>query len=235
MSEQKKGKHGRTGGKTYPRYSLEDLDEHVGLIASKTSRKPHDNVSFCMGIFNLKYNPTCQMKISALKQFGLIEKKEGNLAATELCVRIAARPDDDRAPFYREAFKNVTVFKQALETFSGRTATTSQIATYATDSIGIHLDNKDDFAAKLIESAKKAGLCKEDKEGYFFEPVTLADDEASPDTTKEEKEQGLKPSSPKKPTVDTSRTVTVEVKIDSTLDPETLEKYLEKMKKFGLI
>ncbi len=233
MSTQQKNKGGRKGGKIYPRHSLEMLDSHIELISSKASKTPYDRKSFCAGIFNLKHNNECKVRISSLKQFGLIEEKENKLTATDLCVRIAARSSTERSHFYEEAFRNVPLFKMAYETFSGTTVTAAQIATYAADTLGVHFDNRENFAIKLVESAKKAGLCKDDNDGYFFELVTLESIEAIPDATKEE-EQDKKPP-PKKLTVDTNRTVNIEVKIDSTLDPETLEKHLKKLKKFGLI
>jgi len=236
LSQEGKHKGGRKGGKTYPRYSLEELDKYIERVSSKASTKPLDHKSFCAGVFDIKHNPVCKTKISALKQFGLIEEKGNELLATQLCKQVGFRPKEERAPYYAEAFKKVDLFVLAAGTYGGKKATLAQLGTYAVETLGIHFDNKEGFATKLIDSAKIAGLCHEQDDGYVFSSIDSSEtQEREAEGTTEGGVQAPAKPPEQKTESRTGGRVNIELKIDSTVSPEQLEKYLQKLRDFGLI
>jgi hypothetical protein len=236
-SQKTSSSSGPKGGTRYPRYSLTELEPQLKLIASKTTTAALDYESFCMGVFGVGYKDVCQVKMSSLKQFGLVQYEKNQISATNLCRKIALRDDNEREVLFRKAFYNVNPFLRVLQTFSGRKSSASEIGTFAVETVKVHIDNKDDFVEKFIDSAKKAGLCADDQGMYRLQLIEMTEDTTDlqtniePETMDEQDTENGFPSTIKSK----HGNVKIEVKVDPTLDPEKLEKQLEKLRKYGLI
>ncbi len=87
-----------------------------------------------------------------------------------------------------------------------------------------------------MDSAKIAGLCAEQDDGYLF--VLIEPSEQQEKEIEETMESGTPVVAKlfkQKVEACTGGRVNIELKIDSTLDPEVLEKHLRKLRDFGLI
>jgi hypothetical protein len=231
---------GRKGGASFPRYDLKQLSKNFELVASKTSKKAMNEDDFCRGVLGISSGQACGYRVAALRHFGLLEKDQ--YKTTELCSEIAARPKTERSSYLVKAFMSCSVFKKTYNTCSGRVVKTSEIETYANRSLGVHLENTEEFAKIFMTSAIFAGLgtattggislIKVDGVSKQTESSQISDAENAQDTPVEE----VKPQPQESRQLDSDESKSaVQIKLDSTMDPEKLEKLLKILQKYDLI
>jgi hypothetical protein len=199
--------------------------------------------------------PTGEIKVSALKQFGLLEGTSKAYAASELARTIAASPQEDLLPLYSRAALSPTVFKSLFDTFHGDEVTTGKLRQRAAE-LNVHPDNLTSCVSNYVTSLALAGLAQVDGETIVHKPAvaeastTGAD---SPDTKETDKNggadlaQGENERNP--PAEDEAlageesqlnhgspRAIfNVNVNLDSSLDTEKLERQLALLKRYGAI
>lgn len=246
------GKRGKKGGTQFPRYSLEHLLPHLKNLASKTHTNAININQLNAGVFGLgAKSPTGKIKSSALKQFGLIAGDYSKLKGTELTSQITNSDGEERIKHLQKAFKNVSVFVNAMHTFQNSKTDRVKIGQYAVSTLKIHPDMKDDFVTILIESANAAGLCTIEGNSVSFytlstpdtdkdenEPADIDDDntdsENSSDTQQSENPTQTDLSSSNRKSGKVSN-INVNIDVDPSMDPEKLEKLLKLLKNYGAI
>jgi hypothetical protein len=216
----------------FPRYSLKLLDKYIVKVAEACSSKEMSREDFAQDVFGSGLKGPNEIRISALRQFGLLkEPTKGQLRATKLAVEIAAHPENKRTEPYMKALLKPKIIKDALLTFSGKKTTKEQIGIIATRDLGVHIKEKKAFIKILVESATIAGACKVDKEDVEFTGIdTKPDDDL--DVTDEHEGTGESDSELSKLL---AARVVVNIKLDSNLSPEILEAHLQKLRDFNLI
>jgi hypothetical protein len=97
------------------------------------------------------------VRISALKQYGLLAGESTGYLASPLAKRIAASPTDELIPLYRQAVLHAAVFRQIFETFHDDTVTRSKLKQRAAD-LNVHPDETDACVDLYISSLLTAEL-----------------------------------------------------------------------------
>ena len=222
----------KKGGTTFPRYDLGELLAYVKPIHSKTYNTTLNLEQVSLGVFNLKVSVAAKIKLSALRQFGLVDGRNSALSASKLCADIAVKSEDERLPCLQRAFFNVKPFEEVFKTFKGGETQKNKIAQYATSSLRVHPDNAPEFARIFVKSAFVAGLGEGDENSIKLRNTDAESATELPQNTnqnipqneKKEKSNYIKSDKPE-----------VTIQIDATLDPEKLKKQLDLLRQYGLI
>jgi hypothetical protein len=243
-------KGGRKGGTTFPRMSLKDALEYSRRLVSKTHTGPQQMDSISAGVLNAK-GGLGAVRLSALRQYGLLEgtSKDG-FQATELARKIAAAHQPDT--FLRQAALKPRVFQQLFETFHGDTVSTSKLRQRVSD-LKVHPDELDSCVTAFLESVivAKLGESSGDQIKLIAKPPLKEEDEQEftrdePDAEEtahaDDKNTGASGPGTDQITppagagsTQTKPGVTVNITVDSTMDPDKLAKQLELLKKFGAL
>jgi hypothetical protein len=194
------------------------------------------------------------VRASALKQFGLLEGGTEAYQATKLAKDLDAAPPDDQGPLLQQAFLNSKLFKQIFETYHGDTVTKAKIKQRA-QGLDVHPDSADNCVELFIDSAVAAGLgtlngdsielvkagsvapaAAETPEG---EGAALPEEPEAPEGAVAGASAGSKNSAATgtgEPAQRANKTgVTVTLNVDSSSDPDKLEKQLKLLRQFGVI
>jgi len=150
-------KGGRKGGSIFPRTSLADALGYARKLVSKThtGRQPAEVV--LSGVVGSKTDAG-RIRMSALKQYGLLEgDAKANYSASELAKRIAAAPEEEAIPLYRQAMLNPTVFRKLFETFHGDSVTKAKLKQRASD-LKVHPDSAAACIDLYVAGMTTAGL-----------------------------------------------------------------------------
>lgn len=237
MSTPKPEKPGRKGGTKYPHYSLKELQQDLMPLCSKTRPKPLSIPQIAAGIFKYSVGSVAaEIRISALRQFGLVEGKNAAIQATDVCLKAAAGSPEEKLSALRQAFLNAKPFRDAYETFRNQPTSKDKIASYAATSLEVHMDNKNDFAVKFVESAVLTELCTIQGDSITMGswiPQELTVEEGP------KREEKIMPQVPSPEAVKETKKmyggITILIQIDSALDSNKLEEHLKLLKKYGLI
>ena len=244
------GKRGKKGGTQFPRYSLKHLVSFLGTLMGKTHTSAINIEQLNAGVFNVSANsPKGKVKFSALKQFGLVEGDYKAINSTQLCSDIEMNDGESRIAALQRALKKVKPFEDALVTFQNSSIETVKIGQYASSTLKVHPDLREEFSKVFIESCETAQLCSIDGSTISFiqNPATIAEEENGSDD--EVDENGLDEN-----TVDTdldpeddnesprtfkkkqgNSNINVSIDVDPSMDPEKLEKLLKLLKNYGAI
>jgi hypothetical protein len=251
----KKLKGGRKGGTTFPRINLERALQYADKLVSKTHTGGLPESTILAGVFG-SAGPDGQVRASALKQYGLLEGDKMAYEATELAKAIDSALDEEKPALVQKSFLSSKLFQQIFETYQSDTVSRAKIRQRA-QALKVHPDSADECAGILMDSAVTAGIGTVTgdsitflKTGAVVAPsVAIDGDEASASELAEEPEtaqtddQGAvarvsksddaqeqaRPSGPSK------SMVTVNLTVDSSSDPDKLEKQLKLLKQFGLV
>lgn len=250
-----KGKRGKKGGTSFPRYSLAHLNQFLNDLASKTHTASITISQLNAGIFKVGANsPLGKVKCSALKQFGLLEGDYTKFKATELCSNITMSDGEEQKKLFEKAFCNVSVFTNALNTYQNSKIEKTKIAQYSVSTLKVHPDMKDEFVKILVYSAEMAGLCTIDGNTINFtnisQEVIPPINEQLHDENIEGKDTNAKIiveesdmndgesngsfSQANKKQGHVSN-INVNIDVDPSMDPEKLEKLLKLLKNYGAI
>jgi hypothetical protein len=248
-------KGGRKGGTTFPRINLEKALAYGDKLVSKTHTGPLAEATILAGVFGSS-GPDGQVRASALRQYGLLEGDKKAYKATELAQSINAAPPEEKIPLVQKAFLNSKLFQEIYATFQDDTVSRARIKQRA-QALKVHPDSADECVGVFVESAatsvlgtiegdsiklaKLGGLptAQVTQQETNEETGQIERDPEDEDTEEETQERGSQDDVDEDPEPQRAGRnkggVTVNLAVDSSSDPDKLEKQLKLLKKFGLL
>jgi hypothetical protein len=252
-------KGGRRGGTLFPKINLQKALEYSKKLVAKThvARQPADEI--LPGVFG-NSGPEGQVRASALKQFGLMEGDAKGYTSSKLARDIDAALPEERSALLHRAVKTSKAFDKIFDTFHGDTVSKAQIAKRGKE-LGVHPASADECAQIFIDSAITSGLGAASGEnlvlinaGAVVTPASAtsvadhpeagqgeehADEEEREEALPEEahQQQATRVSTPSRTQTDgmPNADVRVSLTVDSSSDPDKLERQLKLLKQFGLL
>lgn len=245
-------KGGRKGGTQFPQVSLEDAVEYAKKLVSKTHTGPQPASVILPGVFGAG-GGRGQVRVGALKQFGLLAGKPEAYRASDQAKSLSAAPPEEIQKHLQEVFLRAKVFKSLYDTFVTDTVSRAKIRQQAA-ALEVHPDSLEKATQLFIDGAVFAGLATPDGDNITIlrpdvptsstqplvvdedEPTEESGDEPDPtddsDDTPENPVDGAGAAAPKGP----ARAVaSVAFSVDSSMDTDKLEKQLKLLRKYGVI
>ena len=244
----KTSKGGSKGGTRFPRLDIAEALAYSKKLVSKTHNGPQPEQTILVGVFNNK-GPEGGVRASALKQYGLLEGDAKGYTASALARNIEAAVPDERPALVRKAFVTPKVFKQVYDMLQSETATRARVR-QAVITGEVHPDSADACVEYFINGAIYARLGSTTGDSIVLvsaasAPETAPDDRSEdPHETESEK---AKAAAEAKAAADatTGNTGTppsgnkpglaVSLNVDSSSDPDKLEKQLKLLREYGVI
>ena len=247
-------KGGRKGGTRFPNINLQKALEYAKKLVSKTHSGPQPEQTILVGVFNNK-GPVGGVRASALKQYGLMDGDAKGYAASELARDIEAAVPEQRPGLLQRAFLSSKVFKQVHDTLQSETASRARVRQVVINE-DVHPDLADACVTCFIEGAVHAGLGVIEGENIVLANAnTTASSAANPKDAEEIEAQetrqqyaatdGESRNSPNANEEAASHadqsgaareaSVRVNLTVDSSSDPEKLEKQLRLLRQYGLL
>jgi hypothetical protein len=243
-------KGGRRGGALFPRINLAKALEYSKKLVSKTHTGPQPESTILPGVFG-NTGSRGRIRASALKQFGLLEGPPTAYKAASLAKDIDASPDEEKNPLLQRAFLSCKLFKQIFETFIGDDVSKAKVE-QRVKGLGVHPDSAGECAQIFLDSAVTAHLGTINGDivtlvaagSLGFAPETDQEEaepknqEGDEEINQEEEEQEStdleSPAEPisKRPT---KTGVNLNFTVDSSSDPDKLEKQLKLLRRYGLL
>jgi hypothetical protein len=234
----------RKGGTRFPRQAFGDALSWAKKLVAKTHLAPQPEGVVLSGVVG-NSSSVGKVRLSTLKQFGLLEGNSKGYVASELAKKIEAAPADERIALYRTAVLIPPVFKILFDTFHGDEVTHAKLKQRAAE-LKVHPEETGNCADIYTASMVVAGLAAldGDKVIHVTATDTLLSSASSPPAEDEPTDElddtgAADDSSEDEILVETpgrKRAVfNVNVTLDSSLDTEKLERQLRLLKKFGAI
>lgn len=247
-------KGGRKGGTVFPRVTLSEALTYAKKLVSKTHVGPQPIDIIHSGVVGAK-SPTGDVRMSALKQFGLLEgDKQAGFIASEVAKKIVSAPPEDLQQLQQQAALCPKVFRTLFATYHGDVVSRAKLKQRAAD-LKVHPDETETCIETYVNSLELAGLVSVDGDQVSHiaannvstvaasaivdganedEPngndiVDEGDPNASSSTLAEK--NGASEETANRP----KAVFNVNVTLDSSLDTEKLQKQLELLKRFGAI
>lgn len=240
------------GGARFPRYGLKECLAWSSKLVSKThtGAQPADLVY--ASVVNAK-GSTGDMKVSALKQFGLLKGSSKAYSSTDLGRAIAAAPEEDLEPLRARAALSPVVFKGLFETFHGDEVTLGRLRQRAAE-LNVHPENTTACVNNYVASLVVAGLVTLDGEKVAHRPAVQEGASLTPlqdhdgiqaglgreqidDEAGENERDGSEDTDEEDASLHGSPRAVfhVNVNLDASLDTDKLERQLALLKRFGAI
>lgn len=252
MAKENSKPGGRKGGTLYPKIDLEKAVKYSKKLVSKTHTGPQPDSIILTGVFDSGTWPGKE-RLSATKQFGLLNGDSKAYNATELAKKINSSPVEELPEHLKEACLKPKMFKTLYDTFINDTVTDAKIKQQLLNH-EVHPESADEcvgiFKASLIY-AGLAQLVDTDKFQVLGAPVQQKKEaavSADPDNEDDSKgneqkdgtdigegNQGQQNPELKIKRNSNSSNVNVNIDIDPSMDPEKLEKLLKLLKNYGAI
>ncbi len=246
-------KGGRKGGTVFPRISLEQALQYADKLVSKTHTGPQPEKTILAGVFG-NSGTLGKVRVSALKQFGLLEGKPSAYQASPLARSIDAAVEEEKVPLLQRSFLTSKLFSELFTTYNGDTVAKGKLRQHAL-SLKVHPDSAEECVGLFLESAETAHLGKRDGDSIVLvksgEAGVPNEQSKSEDDGEEQAESPALETpddggAPPKPDTEQleqvrhndSRTksgLNVTLTVDSSSDPDKLQKQLELLRKFGVI
>ncbi|TMP95772.1 MAG: hypothetical protein E6L07_06615 [Verrucomicrobia bacterium] len=246
--EKKMPKGGRKGGAQFPQAPLGQAIQFAKKLVAKTHTGAQPENIILKGVFNSS-GPTGKVRASALKQYGLMQGETSAYDATKLAQSINSAPPEELPPLLREAFLHPRVFKALFDTFQNDVVSRAKIRQQALQ-LKVHPDSGEKCVDLFVESAVYAGLASE-KDDEIQISSSASPSKAHEDDLKDTEESdilGAQKESTDGNEGDKSEEVilrksaktvggqmNISITLDSTMDPEKLEKYLKLLREYGAI
>lgn len=163
-------KGGRKGGVTFPRISLEDAVGYAKKLVAKTHTGAQPKDVILAGVMGAK-SGRGEIRLSALKQYGLLSGDSKAYTATDLARSINVAPSTELVPLLQKAVLRPAVFKGLFETFHGDTVTRAKLKQRAAD-LKVHPDELETAVELYVSSMKSAALVTIDGEGIVHLSAT---------------------------------------------------------------
>jgi hypothetical protein len=240
----------RMGGKTFPKYDLAEIVQHADKLVGKAahSKLNADAVAAALGM--ARVSSQAQIKIAAAKQYGLIEGTYEKFDVTDLCQRLAeATSDDEKRPCLQECFLKVPTFREVWDAYCGTTKSRDAISSMAV-SKGVADGHRQKFMEMFVAGVTTAGLAEDDNGSVSFimssavtpqpggpgeEADQDEDEDVDVDVDVDVERGSALVDSTKATAHPEAQGSAVSIAIDSSLDPEKLERHLAALRKYGLI
>jgi len=261
VAAKKPPKGGRKGGTTFPRVGLRKALEYSEKIVRKTHTGPQPEDAILRGVFE-NVGSEGGVRASALKQYGLLEVSSDGFKASDLARDIVAALPEQRDTLQQRAFLNAKPFKKIFDTYNGDTVSTAKIRQTALG-LRVHLDSVDECVRLFVESLVLAGLATQDGDslslvqsstiapvvnGADDDRVATSDGGDVPETddpaiaglgATDAEATGSRKNDGGESGKGTPRTdkaaVAVNLNVDSSSDPDKLEKQLKLLRQYGVI
>ena len=257
--KKKMPKGGRKGGTSFPKLDLKQALVYSKKLVAKTHTGPLPEKTILPGVFGSATTPG-KVRASALKQFGLLEGGAEAYESSKLAKDIDAAPVEEQLPLLQQAFRTPKLFNQRFETFQGDTVSKAKVEQRA-KGLEVHPESAGECAQLFMDSAVTAGFGTMSGDSIVLVPAGAV---AAPPVAGEGEgegadrnevpneppdvpgngDQGTAASAEAKNGAGTQRqgqpsanksVVTVNLTVDSSSDPDKLEKQLKLLKQFGLV
>ena len=250
-------KGGRKGGTLFPKVKLQQAAEYAKKLVSKTHTGPLPEKTILPGVFG-NAGSSGKVRASALKQYGLLEGQAEEYKATQLAKDLDAAPDDDaRTPLLQRALLSSKTFLEIFQAFQGDTVSKAKIVQRA-KGLKVHPDSADECADIFIDSAVTAKLssnasgdsitlihasgASSPEKDYVGVPEPGEEHEEEPvnggEADPEENQQSDAPPGQgrgQRTHAKAKAIVNLTLTVDSSSDPDKLEKQLKLLKHFGML
>jgi hypothetical protein len=264
MTEQKKTtpKGGRRGGTVFPRVDLAKAVKYAGKLVSKTHTGAQPKEIVYPGVFGTSGGQG-NVRVSALRQFGLLKGNGSAFEATQLAKDIVAAPKEEKPALLAQSFLKSKLCKKVYDTFQSDTVGKGKIRQQVLN-FKVHPESADECVEVVLASLVTAGLGSvSDDQVTFMHVGELVKAEEKPDSTdvdasepNEDDREGATdgndeiaaPNTPEdvlartptlQPEISTQQrrqsSTQVSIAIDPSMDPEKLEKLLKVLRDFGQI
>ena len=211
------------------------------------------------GVFN-SLSWLGEVKLSAVKQFGLLKGDRAGYEATDLAKQIAAAPAEELPPLLQRACLTPPIFKTLFETFHNDEVSLAKIRQVAAHQ-NVHIDSADKCVEIFAASVEFAGCGSKTGDALRLtarpaESQTGSSPSALPDETPDDSadadagaEDGATPAQEENQIGAAAKgnthraddgasrrslPVQVNITIDPTMDPEKLEKHLKLLRGYGI-
>jgi hypothetical protein len=233
-------KGGRKGGKVFPQYPLEDAVKWAAKLVSKTYAGPQTVDVIRASVIEAK-SGVANMRISALRQYDLLQGESAAISSTDLAKRIKSAPPEEQAPLLKQAALAPDIFRRLFDTFHGDPISIAKVKQRASE-LGVHPDSAAKCAEIYSETAVFAGIARREGDTLVHEHVSALGEPASEESVElemtetekepmhEQEEQEMAPTR-RRP----QAAVQVTIAVDSSLDTDKLEKQLQLLKRFGAL
>lgn len=233
------------GGTRYPRHKFSEALPMARKLVAKTHLAPQPLAIILSGVVGAT-SSVGKVKVSSLRQYGLLEGESSSISASDLARQIAASPADEVGPLMRQAVLTPSVFKALFDTFHGDDVTKAKLMQRAA-ALKVHPDETENCVEIYIDSLVTAGLLRVEGDRvhhvsasdllYDTKPEDPSDEIAEDDASEDEPGVNILreeiPSTIQRKS--TGGTVTVTIALDSSLDTDKLERQLVLLKKYGAI
>ncbi len=249
-------KGGRKGGTLFPKVGLKQALDYAKKLVSKTHTGAQPEKTLLPGVFGSS-GATGKVRASALKQYGLLEGGADAYKATKLARDIEAAPEEDRPPLLHKAFLNPKLFNQIFETFHGDTVSKAKIEQRA-KGLHVHPESAEECAELFVDAALTAGLgtlngdqialatagsiSPSPETGIVDDLLDEDGEQGKEDHTTEHKgqkmsagEQGSEIMQGQSARQSPKPGVALNLNVDSSSDPDKLEKQLKLLRRYGMI
>lgn len=250
-------KGGRKGGTLFPKINLTQALDYGKKLVAKTHTGALPEKTILPGVFK-NAGAAGKVRGSALKQFGLMQGNAHAYEATKLAKDIDAAPLEERLPLLQRAFLSSKLFKEIFTTFQDDSVSKAKIEQRA-KGLEVHPESAAECAQLFMESAVTAGLGtingelialvnagasaqgEESAEGQDHEKSDdhegVEDGAAAVEeaTTAAGAKNSRHDESGKRILSGAKAGVTVNLNVDSSSDPDKLEKQLRLLREFGVI
>jgi hypothetical protein len=245
--KKKMPKGGRRGGTLFPKINLQKALEYGKKLVSKTHNGLQPEQTILVGVFNNK-GPEGGVRASALKQYGLMEGDAAKgYVASQLARDIEAAIPEERPALAQKAFLTPKLFKQVYDTLQPDTVSRARVRQVVVTA-KVHPESADECVGCFIDGAVHADLGALDGEnialtnaGAVTAPVvTLTENGQGLEELEENiEEAALEHEAGGQPRGQTggvpNADVRVTLTVDSSSDPDKLEKQLKLLKQYGLL
>lgn len=227
------------GGSRYPRHTLSDALVWGRKLVTKTHLGPQTEGVVLSGVVGSSSSHG-KVRISTLRQFGLLEGKSSAYTATPLAREISSCPEDEVVNLYRQCALTPPIFKDLYNTFQGDLLSKAKLKQRAAN-LGVHPDAAGDCVEIYVSTAALAGLCSvegEDVSHVAQQPNKAADFDLGENSTPTISDPAI--DDPETAALSLPRNsgksnVNVQINIDSSMDAEKLEKQLRLLKMYGAL
>lgn len=239
------------GGARYPQYGLKDALVWANKLVAKTHLGPQPSDIVYASVVSSK-GATAQIKVSALKQFNLLEGSSQAYSATSLAKAISAAPSEEKQDLYARAALAPAIFKALFDTYHGDEVSIGKLKQRVAD-LNVHPDKTGQCVSIYVDTMQIAGLVSVDgdkvvhraaiaeevevsdtSEGEIVDPLEYSNESNNLDANDK---PGHRQSDPAQlGTIAAPRAIFhVNVNLDASLDTEKLEKHLALLKRYGAI
>ena len=256
MTEKKAStKTGKKGGTSFPRVGLEKALEYAKKLVSKTHTGPQPQEIIYPGVFDVK-GTTGNVRVAALRHYGLLEgTKTTGFSASAFAKKLVAAPPAERTDLLRKAAICPKVFGIVYSTFQDDSVSRAKIRQQIANQ-KVHPDHLETCTDLCIGSLVFAGLATEVGDDYRISSLEEAgkgssdetdalaanggSEEQAPENNSDDGENAEEggngmPDGGSPGTNSIGSAVNVTLTVDSSMDPEKLERQLKLLKKYGAL